>query len=362
MNNMNGVANETGASKEAKNVNLVQSIIRFDCNEYNEEDDADYQPDPEVEKEIIQEYQTEAEHLLADEVYHNFVENINVDISQNVDNLEDTNDDTEFIVEGDQDEDHHHGKERQDEGDNFVDCDSTAYDSTCTETDLEDEHVKAQIDDEEIKLLAQQVAVKVPKSSLQANQAVYPPFWRVKHALQNVDSAKEADSETDPDYMPIPPNDTTNEESRAQEGIPQTEVEKRNLQLRHRIVQFKGTGLSDSSDECSASEEEDEEEDKELVNEISNLKQLENLSDQVKGMVEMVEDMSFVDGEQDNQVDVGKRSNVLGVSNYFPNINISQPSSIVDAIAKFDEQNYQEDDDADYFPNENKENEICMQE
>jgi hypothetical protein len=359
---MNDVANETGALKEAKNVNLVQSIIRFDCNEYNEEEDADYKPDPEVEEEIIQEYQNEAEHLVADEVYHDFVENINVDLSQNVDNLEDTNDDTEFIVEADPDEDEHHGKQQQNEGENFVDCDSTAYDSTCTETDLEDEQVKAQIDDEEIKLLAQQVAVKVPKSSLQANQAVYPPFWRVKHALQNVDSEKEADSETDPDYFPIPSNDTNNGEYEGQEDIPQTEVEKRNLQLRHRIVQFKGTDLSDSSDDCSASEEEDEEEDKELENEMGNLKELENLSDQVKGMVEMVEEMSFVDGEQDNEVDARKGGNILGVSNYFQNINTSQPSSIVDAIAKFDEQNYQEDDDADYLPDEDKENEICMQE
>ena len=53
MNSMNDVANENGGLKEAKNVNLVQSIIRFDCNEYNEEEDADYKPDPEVEEEII---------------------------------------------------------------------------------------------------------------------------------------------------------------------------------------------------------------------------------------------------------------------------------------------------------------------
>ena len=41
-------AMEMSVPKESQNVNLVQSIIKFDCNDYNEEEDADYQPDPEV--------------------------------------------------------------------------------------------------------------------------------------------------------------------------------------------------------------------------------------------------------------------------------------------------------------------------
>ena len=349
MNTINTDNKDASAVNGAENVNLVQSIIRFDCNGYNEEEDADYQPDPEVEEEIIQEYQNEAEQLHADEVYHDFVETINVDASRNVDNLEDENDDSAFIVEDDLDEDNHHEKLQEDGEDNFVDCDSTAYDSTCTETDLEEENVKAQIDSEEIKLLVQQVPVKIPKSSLHASQTAYPPFWRLKHALQNVDSEKEADPETDPDYVPT----ATNEQ--------ESEVDTRDLQLRHRIVQVNRVVSSDSSDTCSSSEGEDDEEDQILAEEMKNLKELENLSQQVTGMVEMVEEMSFVDGGNDNETDE-KGTNILGNSNYFQCQNVIQPSSIVDAIAKFDDQTYQEEEDADYFPNENKENEICMQE
>jgi len=348
MNNVNNDAKDASAVNGSQNVNLVQSIIRFDCNGYNEKEDADYQPDPEVEEEIIQEYQNEAEQLQADEVYHGFVETINVDVSRNVDNLEDENDDSAFIVEEDLEENNQHENQQEGAEENFVDCDSSAYDSTCTETDLEDENVKAQIGAEELKLLIQQVPVKVPKSSLHASQTTYPPFWRLKHALQNVDSEKEADPETDPDYMPT----STNEE--------ESEVDTRDLQLRHRIVQVNRVVSSDASDTSSASEAEDDEDDTDLAEEMKNLKELENLSQQVTGMVEMVEEMSFVDGEHDNETEKG--THVLGNSNYFQRRNVIQSSSIVDAIAKFDDQTYQEDEDADYIPIENKENEICMQE
>merc|ERR1719367_905784 len=374
MDNSTNNEMETSVPKESQNVNLVQSIIKFDCNDYNEEEDADYQPDPEVEEEIIQEYQTEAEKLIADKVYHEFVDNLNA--SQNIDNLEDTADDNDFIAELDDSQNKQDEKQEENE-DNAIDCDSAAYDSTCTETeletDLEDENVKTQIDGEEINLLSQQVPVKVPISSLHANQTAYPPFWRVKHALQNVDSEQEADTETDPDFNPLS-NDTENGEASKQED-PQAEVEARSLQLRHRTVQVKGGASSDISDSSSESEgEDDEEDDEELKVEINKLKELEDLSQQVKGMVDMVEEMSFVDGSQDQDpsaeknfcgfrfVDTGNSQNILGISNHFQNRKLAQPATIVDAIEKFDDQAYQEDEDADYYPNENKENEVCMQE
>merc|ERR1719420_2413414 len=123
---------ETPIPNESQNVNLVQSIIKFNCNDYNEEEDADYQPDPEVEEEIIQEYQTEAEQLIADKVYHEFVDNLNA--SQNIDNLEDTADDNDFIAELDESQNKEDEKQEENE-DNAIDCDSAAYDSTCTETE-----------------------------------------------------------------------------------------------------------------------------------------------------------------------------------------------------------------------------------
>jgi len=362
---------ETSTQNEPQNVNLVQSIIKFNCNDYNEEEDTDYQPDPEVEEEIIQEYQTEAEQLIADKVYHEFVDNLNA--SQNVDNLEDTADDNDFVAES-EDEQPKLDEEKQEQNESM---NSAVYDSTCTETefetDLEEENVKSQIDGEEINLLSQQVPVKVPISSLAANQTAYPPFWRVKHALQNVDSEQEADTETDPDFNPLS-NDTENGEASKQED-PQAEVEARSLQLRHRTVQVKGGASSDISDSSSESEgEDDEEDDEELKAEINKLKELEDLSQQVKGMVDMVEEMSFVDGSQDQDpsaeknfcgfrfVDTGNSQNILGISNHFQNRKFAQPATIVDAIEKFDDQAYQEDEDADYYPNENKENEVCMQE
>ena len=367
-------SSEASVPKESQNVNLVQSIIKFDCNDYNEEEDVDYQPDPEVEEEIIQEYQTEAEHLIADKVYHEFVDNLNA--SQNIDNLEDTADDNDFIAESEDEQDSQHDEKQEVNEDNGIECDSAVYDSTCTETefetDLEEENVKSQIDGEELSLLSSQIPVKVPISSLHANQTAYPPFWRVKHALQNVDSEQEADPETDPDFNPLPKDveGTTGQEDSL------TEMESRSLQLRHRIVQVKGCVHSDTSDSSSESEEEDgEEDDEELKAEVGKLKELEDLSQQVKGMVDMVEEMSFVEGAQDNDdpnaekgfcgyrfVDTEKSQNILGISNHFQTKNISQPASIVDAISKFDDQTYEEDEDADYYPNENKENEVCMQE
>merc|ERR1712150_151505 len=116
-----------------------------------------------------------------------------------------------------------------------------------------------------------------------------------------------------------------------------TEIESRSLQLRHRIVQVKGCVHSDTSDSSSESEEEDGEEDDEDPN-------------AEKGFC----GYRFVDTE--------KSQNILGISNHFQTKNISQPASIVDAITKFDDQTYEEDEDADYYPNENKENEVCMQE
>ena len=206
------------------------------------------------------------------------------------------------------------------------------------------------------------------------SQTAYPPFWRVKHALQNVDSEQEADVETDPDYNPLQ-KDAENGLDASKQEDPQAEIEARSLQLRHRTVQVKGNASNDSSDSSSESEEdeEDEEDDEELKTEINKLKELEDLSQQVKGMVDMVEEMSFVDGSQDdlNQeknfcgfrfVNTEKSQNILGISNHFQNRNIQQEVSIVDAIAKFDDQTYQEEEDADYSPNENKENEVCMQE
>lgn len=370
-------ANEASVPSESKNVNLVQSIIKFDCNDYNEEEDADYQPDPEVEEEIIQEYQTEAEQLIADKVYHEFVDNLNS--SQNVDNLEDTADDNDFIAESEDEQDNQHEEKHEVNEDNGIECDSAPYDSTCTETefetDLEEENAKSQIDGEELNLLSSQIPVKVPISSLHANQTAYPPFWRVKHALQNVDSEQEADTETDPDFNPLPKKDERAVDACNQEDT-QTETEARSLQLRHRIVQVKGGLQSDTSDSsCESEEEDDEEDDEELKAEIGKLKELEDLSQQVKGMVDMVEEMSFVDGSQDNDdpnsekgfcgyrfVNTEKSQNILGISNHFQSRDISQPASIVDAITKFDDQTYQEDEDGDYYPNENKENEICMQE
>ena len=375
MDNSTNNAMETSVPKESQNVNLVQSIIKFDYNAYNEEEDADYQPDPEVEEEIIQEYQTEAEKLIADKVYHEFVDNLNA--SQNIDNLEDTADDNDFIAELDDSQNKQDEKQEENE-DNAIDCDSAAYDSTCTETeletDLEDENVKTQIDGEELNHLCQQIPVKVPISSLHANQTAYPPFWRVKHALQNVDSEQEADVETDPDYNPLP-KDADNGLDASKQEDPQAEMGARSLQLRHRTVQVKGNASNDTSDSSSESEEdeEDEEDDEELKTEIDKLKELEDLSSQVKGMVEMVEEMSFVDGSQDDHnnsknfcgfrfVNTEESQKILGMSKHFQNSNIQQVVSIVDAIAKFDDQTYQEEEDADYSPNENKENEICMQE
>ena len=121
---------EISAQNEPQNVNLVQSIIKFNCNDYNEEEDTDYQPDPEVEEEIIQEYQTEAEQLIADKVYHEFVDNLNA--SQNIDNLEDTADDNDFVAES-EDEQPKLDEEKQEQNESM---NSAVYDSTCTETAL----------------------------------------------------------------------------------------------------------------------------------------------------------------------------------------------------------------------------------
>ena len=65
-----------GEPEKLSTINLVESIERFDYTSYKEEEDQDYKPDPEVEEEIIQEYQNEAEQLQADEIYHNFVESV----------------------------------------------------------------------------------------------------------------------------------------------------------------------------------------------------------------------------------------------------------------------------------------------
>jgi len=370
---MNNVIDQNGSSSpsndEGKNVNLVESIIRFDCNGYNEDEDTDYKPDPDVEEEIIQEYQTEAEQLEADEVYHDFIETVNANISSNMDNLEDDSDGDDDDNYQDNDDKEQENKDNVEGAENFEDCDSTAYDSTCTETDLEEEEVRGQIDREELKLLTQEIPVKVPKSSLQINQKAYPPFWRVQQALQNVDSEADPGEENDPDYTPLSANSESNKTEDGQVSQ-YANIDPRNLQLRSRLVHAQGVvagDFHDTSDDTSDEEEEDVDKEDcsedDLENEVKELKEWQDLAQEVKGMVDMVEEMSFVDGEHDDNNDANFATNVLGNSNYFQHVKnvATHPSSIVDSIVKFDERTYQEDDDADYFPNENKENEICMQ-
>ena len=87
----------------------------------------------------------------------------------------------------------------------------------------------------------------VEKMKLSRDRIVELLMWEI--GKNKVDSEKEADLETDTNYLP---SDHPN-------GETLDDIEDRDLQLRHRIVQVKALATSDTSDSSSESDEDAEE-------------------------------------------------------------------------------------------------------
>jgi len=126
------------------------------------------------EDDVREELEREVDALMADKVYHDFVENV---VNQKV------------IVDEEHDGDYEVEEEAVDGGgDANDDAGALSDSSSSTLTDFED-YEDAQ----------EELEVKIPKQALMEAQQRFPPFWRVKHAMK-AESMTDYKSDEDPDY------------------------------------------------------------------------------------------------------------------------------------------------------------------
>lgn len=173
----------------------------------------------------------------------------------------------------------------------------------------------SEVDPEELSMLKDNVPVAVPKESLKATQDRFPPYWRLKHAFRNIGENDGYKSEEDSDYSP------NNEDDESSVG----DIEERST---------------------SGSSEEELDQD-ELDLEAKMLQEMHDITQDVQGLSEMVDEMSVVTNQSDaatNQfADEDMREdndNETGFS----------PVNFVEAIIQFDDSDYKEEDDSDYEP------------
>jgi len=220
------------------------------------------------EDDVREELEREVDALMADRVYHDFVENV-------VTHKEIKEDDTDGDFVADE----------VGEGDAGEDAGALSDSSTSTLTDPED-YEDAQ----------EQVEVKIPKQALMEAEQRFPPFWRMKHAMKN-ESMTEYKSDEDPDYKTDEEDDDDKESSE--------EVNPDGQMMKTEEWRSSGPdGLAEASaegdhggvDAIDSSGDESEDFDEDVMKaEVDELKveMSRDLQDDVDGLAEMVEYMTL---------------------------------------------------------------------
>lgn len=217
------------------------------------------------EDDVREELEREVDALMADKVYHEFVENV---VTHKV------------IAEEEHDGDYEVEEEVVDGGGdaNEEDAGALSDSSSSTLTDAEDyEDAQEELD------------VKIPKDALMEAQQRFPPFWRLKHAMK-AESMTDYKSDEDPDYKTEEEEDN-DEEQEIKTADEAGEWRKGEADDQEEAIE---ADIAGSSDDESIGEEEDIDVDAMRAEvAVLNYEKSKDLKDDVDGLVEMVEYMTL---------------------------------------------------------------------
>jgi len=228
-----------------------------------------------------EELEREVDALMADKVYHDFVDNV----AKNKE-IADEDDDGDFENLGET------VAASAAAGDADDEDDASSEASTLTDPDEYEDAV------EDVG-----VEVKIPKEALLEAEKRFPPFWRLKHALKN-ESMTEYKSDEDPDFeanedeeqveSPTTKAATTTEEqaNKDQEQMNAAAAE----WVGHRDVDGGAGGDGHQDEELNSSTSEDEDDEASMKAEVDTLMDESSRpiqDDVVDGLVEMVEYMTL---------------------------------------------------------------------
>merc|ERR1712179_293354 len=183
---------------------------------------------------------------------------------------------------------------------------------------------------EEVNQLKENIPVAIPKDSLTKTQGRYPAFWRVKHAIRNIGENDGYKSDDDGDFQP--PKETEEmDNSTCENDQSDTRREQSTIDL------------TDSTSEDSSADEDDSD----MENEVKVLEEMPDLTHDIKGLSEMVQDMSVVKSQPNLPVENQSFNEAMEEENADASFS---PINFAEAILQHDDADYDESADPDYDP------------
>jgi len=251
---MNGIKDVSGlqvAVPAGGHVNVSVDVVNG-----GSEENVDVANGDEEEDAVREELEREVDLLMADKVYHDFVDCV----VTHKEIVEDAND-------GDFEADEEVAIEEVGGGDVIAEGVAAAESDTSTSTLTDDEDYEDA-----------QEEVKIPKQALMEADQRFPPFWRLKHAMKNELTAYKSDE--DPDYDSEEDDDGSQDNEDAMKTV--------------EFQEHRG-GEAAGSDELIESSDDDQEDEAMMKAEVDELKaeSARDLQPDVDGLVEMVEYMTL---------------------------------------------------------------------
>lgn len=285
--------------------------------------------------------QEEVQDLIDDQEYNEFVVAIAKEAPLDKSTLDDKEDD-EFLPKFVSAKKLHLDENVKEESENS-DEDVSSDESTSSESDTsgpvaiegENSVVKSDEEDldvspEEVNQLKENIPVAIPKDSLTKTQGRYPAFWRVKHAIRNIGENDGYKSDDDGDFQP--PKETEEMDNSTCE----------NDQSDNRREQST-IDLTDSTSEDSSADEDDSD----MENEVKVLEEMPDLTHDIKGLSEMVQDMSVVKSQPNLPAENQSFNEAMEEENVDASFS---PINFAEAILQHDDADYDESADPDYDP------------
>merc|ERR1712179_72932 len=183
---------------------------------------------------------------------------------------------------------------------------------------------------EEVNQLKENIPVAIPKDSLTKTQGRYPAFWRVKHAIRNIGENDGYKSDDDGDFQP--PKESEEMDNSTCEN---DQSDKRREQST--------IDLTDSTSEDSSADEDDSD----MENEVKVLEEMPDLTHDIKGLSEMVQDMSVVKPQPNLPAENQSFNEAMEEENLDASFS---PINFAEAILQHGDADYDESADPDYDP------------
>lgn len=285
--------------------------------------------------------QEEVQDLIDDQEYNEFVVAIAKEAPLDKATLDDKEDD-EFLPKFVSAKKLHLDENVKEESENS-DEDVSSDESTSSESDTsgpvaiegENSVVKSDEEDldvspEEVNQLKENIPVAIPKDSLTKTQGRYPAFWRVKHAIRNIGENDGYKSDDDGDFQP-PKESEEMDNSTCENDQPDNRREQSTIDL------------TDSTSEDSSADEDDSD----MENEVKVLEEMPDLTHDIKGLSEMVQDMSVVKSQPNLPTENQSFNEAMEEENADASFS---PINFAEAILQHDDADYDESADPDYDP------------